>query len=69
MEIYNICEKYSSIKKFPSLLGLKVAFKELGEETKPLYFIGFKKPLQILPLGMAQTPSSSFNTWSNMYNP
>jgi hypothetical protein len=55
-----ICTKDHDKKDFPSLLGLKVVFKEAEEEMKPLYLMDQRRQWQSWPQNTFQYPSSFF---------
>ena len=60
-----------TIEQCPSLLGLKVVFKEPKEETDPIYLMKQRRQWQAKPIGISQDTSqffhsSSFNQQKNL---
>jgi hypothetical protein len=62
---FAIYTKDHDIEQYPSLLGMKVVFREVEEETKPLYLMAQHRQWQTRPPNTLQNPSSLF---SGKYN-
>jgi hypothetical protein len=46
VQTYTICAKDHATKQCPSLLGLKVVFKEAEEEIEPVYLMAQRRKWQ-----------------------
>lgn len=59
VQVCAICTKDHDTKQCPSLLGLKVVFREAEEETKPLYLMAQHRQWKNQPPNTLQDPSLS----------
>lgn len=55
-----ICTKDNATESYPSLPGLKAVFKEVEEETQPVYLLNQHRQWQALQIGTPTDPSSFF---------
>ena len=60
VQTYAICTKEHGTKNFPSLPQLKAVFKEVEEETEPIYLLNQCRQWEAGQIGMPNDPYSFF---------